>query len=702
MESLKRAAGATPPAEKKPNVSKPGKVVLEQDVGVTQYVNALEAGKGFFGTVKQRYADFQVFEVALDGSVAHLTDKGVDTGANKRDRRAERRQNQKEGDVEGNQLQKEETMEKPEATEGSAQEKNEESETTQAEGPSTTPKYELSEAHRERLLQYVTEEELKTIEDLFSNGGNMETTSKFAEKTSRTQLHQLLRQAFQGKLETHTSPENTFKIALAKADSTTRRNNHVNHVDDSGVINYGLGPFKNYLHFTVYKENRETMEIASTITKFLRVPNKAVKYAGTKDRRGVTCQRFSIHKGKVARVTTLTKGLNGAILGAFSYEDRGLDLGDLQGNEFQIVIRDARVPEGEPAENLEQIVLQSYKSLSENGFINYFGLQRFGTFSISTHVLGIHLLKDDWASAAELILAEQDRVLPDSLEARRVWATLKDAAAAAKLMPRRCLAEHNVLTQLAKEKKNEDGNYNANSYFKAIMQIPRNLRLIYVHAYQSYIWNLVVSRRFELFGLEVQVGDLIMVEEKSSESKIVTEIVDGEEFAEDVAGTTTDKVRALTEEDVALGKYTIFDIVLPTPGYDITYPSNPKLMEVYETVMARDGLDPHKMARRIKEFSLSGLYRLIMMKPTDLSYQIVKYNDAVAPILRTDLEILDHKLETGEELERVVVNEDGAAERTAVILKMRLGVSCYATMALREFMRADTSRFSANFDVKAQ
>ncbi|WPK26554.1 hypothetical protein PUMCH_003912 [Australozyma saopauloensis] len=702
MESLKRAAGATPPAEKKPNVSKPGKVVLEQDVGVTQYVNALEAGKGFFGTVKQRYADFQVFEVALDGSVAHLTDKGVDTGANKRDRRAERRQNQKEGDVEGNQLQKEETLEKTEAAEGSAQEKTEESETAQAEGPSTTPKYELSEAHRERLLQYVTEEELKTIEELFSNGGNMETTSKFGEKTSRTQLHQLLRQAFQGKLETHTSPENTFKIALAKADSTTRRNNHVNHVDDSGVINYGLGPFKNYLHFTVYKENRETMEIASTITKFLRVPNKAVKYAGTKDRRGVTCQRFSIHKGKVARVTTLTKGLNGAILGAFSYEDRALDLGDLQGNEFQIVIRDARVPEGEPAENLEQIVLQSYKSLSENGFINYFGLQRFGTFSISTHVLGIHLLKDDWASAAELILAEQDRVLPDSLEARRVWATLKDAAAAAKLMPRRCLAEHNVLTQLAKEKKNEDGNYNANSYFKAIMQIPRNLRLIYVHAYQSYIWNLVVSRRFELFGLEVQVGDLIMVEEKSSESKIVTEIVDGEEFAEDVAGTTTDKVRALTEEDVALGKYTIFDIVLPTPGYDITYPSNPKLMEVYETVMARDGLDPHKMARRIKEFSLSGLYRLIMMKPTDLSYQIVKYNDAVAPILRTDLEILDHKLETGEELERVVVNEDAAAERTAVILKMRLGVSCYATMALREFMRADTSRFSANFDVKAQ
>lgn len=704
MESLKRTAVLNESPVKKAHVSAPGKVVLEPDVGVTQYVNELNGGSGFFGTIKQRYADFQVFEISLDGSVAHLTDKGVDTGANKRERRAERRQNQSGTTTEVENEVKEEA--KGEVSMENGGERKvvdvvngviQELSTKEDEVPK--PKYELSDNHRERLLQFLKPEELQSIEELFSNGGNMETSSKFMDKTSRTQLHQLLRQAFQGKLESFTSGENTFRIALAKADSTTRRNNHVNHVDESGVVNYGLGPFKNYLHFTVYKENRETMEIASTIIKYLRVPNKTVKYAGTKDRRGVTCQRFSIHKGKVARINSLTKGLNGAVLGLFAYSDRGLGLGDLQGNEFHIAIRDVGLYDDNKGENLEQTIQRSFDSLSQKGFINYFGLQRFGTFSISTHKLGIYLLKENWTNAVELILAEQDRILPESVEARRIWASLKDAAAAAKLMPRRCLAEHSVLNQLAKEKK-VDGAYAANSYFKAIMQIPRNLRLIYVHAYQSYIWNLVVSRRFELFGLEVQEGDLVMVEEKCAEGKIVTEIVDGEEFAEDVAGTTTDRVRPLTKEDLSLGNYTIYDVVLPTPGYDVTYPTNSKLMEVYESVMARDGLDPHKMARRVKEFSLAGLYRLIMTKPTEMSYEIVKYKDAVDPILRTDLEILNHKEETGEELDRVVRSTDAEVQRTAIVLKMRLGVSSYATMALREFMRADTSRFSANFDVK--
>lgn len=693
MEQLKRPASPSSLLVKKINVSQPGKVVQEIDVGVTQFVNDMN-GKGFFGTIKQRYADFQVFEISLDGSVAHLTDKGIDTSASKRERRNERRQNQRdESSAAVNSEQPNPDLET----------KSDEANVSSAEEV-PKPKYELLSAHRERLLQFITEDELKSIEELFTTGGNMETTTAFPEKTSRTQLHQLLRQAFQGKLETLTSPENKFRIALSKSDKATRRNNNVNHVDESGVINYGLGPFKNYLHFTVYKENRETMEIASTITKFLRIPHKSVKYAGTKDRRGVTCQRFSIHKGKVDRATTLTKGLNGAVLGLFAYSDKGLGLGDLQGNEFHIAIRDVRLFNNlettvEPTEPLEELVLKSFESLREKGFINYFGLQRFGTFSISTHVLGIHILKDDWTSAAELILAEQDRILPESVEARRLWASSKDAAAAAKLMPRRCQAEYSVLNQLVKEKK-VDGAYSSNSYFKAIMQIPRNLRLIYVHAYQSYIWNLVVSRRFELFGLEVQEGDLVMVEEKCAEGQVVSEIVDGEEFLEDVAGTTSDKVKPLTAEDIALGKYSIYDVVLPTPGFDVTYPTNPKLMEVYESVMARDGLDPHKMARRIKEFSLSGLYRLIMQKPTELSYQVVKYKDAVDPILRTDLEILEHMEATGEKLDRVVECQDASAERTAIILKMRLGVSSYATMALREFMRADTSRFSSNFDVK--
>ncbi len=38
---------------------------------------------------------------------------------------------------------------------------------------------------------------------------------------------------------------------------------------------------------------------------------------------------------------------------------------------------------------------------------------------------------------------------------------------------------------------------------------------MYVHAYQSNMWNLMVSRRFQEFGLEPQVGDLVVIESTS-------------------------------------------------------------------------------------------------------------------------------------------------------------------------------------------
>ncbi|GEQ71590.1 hypothetical protein JCM33374_g5275 [Metschnikowia sp. JCM 33374] len=415
--------------------------------------------------------------------------------------------------------------------------------------------------------------------------------------------------------------------------------------------------------------------------------SSCIKYSGTKDRRGITCQKFSIHRGKVERVNALNQNLNGVILGSFSYEDNSLDLGDLQGNEFIIAIKDVR-PHDE-GKDLASIVKTSFESLQEKGFINYYGMQRFGTFSISTHVLGIHLLKNDWKGAVELILAEQECVVPDSVDARRVWASTGDAEEAAKLMPRRCNAESAILNALATEKKGVDG-YSSNSYFLALMQIPRNLRLMYVHAYQSYIWNLVASKRIELFGLDVQVGDLVMVEQKYAESKVVTEVVDGVEFAEEVAGNSLPTARALTKEDVDSGSYTIYDVVLPSPGHDVVYPTNPHLMEVYKTAMAKDGLDPHNMARKVKEFSLAGSYRPIMSRATDLTYDIVKYNEETDSLIRTDLELLNAQKE-GKTLSRVAESAGPDAKKTAVVLRMRLGVSCYATMAIREFMKTDTS-----------
>lgn len=656
------------------------KGLQERDVGITQFLNQ-STKSGFLGLLKQKYTDFLVNEIDMNGNVVHLEDEGIDLGKSKKERQIEKRQ-----------------QERAELQDKSPEEVEQIKEQKRLEALNK-PKYELSEEHRLELLTLITEEELKNIETLFSTGDNTETKTRFDEKATRTKLHQLLRQAFQGKLETVTSPENTFRISIAKNSKGGAQRRHpqesINHVDENGVVNYGLGAFKNYLHFTVYKENRETMEVAGTIAKFLRIQSKNIRFAGTKDRRGVTCQRFAIFKGKVVRVSQLNKGLKNVVLGGFTYEDHNLDLGDLKGNQFTITIRD--VKSLDPDQDVESVIKSGFNTLKEQGFINYYGMQRFGTFSVSTHTYGIELLKGNWKAAAELLLSEQDVVAPDSAEARSIWAETGNPSLALKKMPPRCTAEHSILKTLVNERLNNDEEYGSQSYFKSIMAIPRNLRVMYVHAYQSYIWNKVASKRIELFGTSVVEGDLVINTENDKPQAEVDE--NGDVFEEDVASNNFVKVRSLTKEDIESGKYTIFDVVLPSPGYDVVYPTNEQLRQVYVDEMSKDGLNPDDMQRRVKEFSLSGSYRNIMSKPGNLEYEIVNYEDDSIQLVRTDLEILQAK-KRGEQLDRTIKPEGGS--KKAVILKMQLGVSSYATMALREFMKADTSRFGDILNVVEQ
>lgn len=667
-ETTKRPLEAESPTAKKPRFTqrqRAERVVKESDVGITAYIN--DHGLGFYGSIKTLYADFLVNEIGPDGKVVHLTDEGIDTGKTKKEKKYDRRHQERA-----------ELQDKtPEEVEKIKEARRAEEEARKAEEESK-PKYELSEEHRAQLLQQLTEHEVAEIEQLFTTGNKMETKTQFDDKQARGKLHQLLREAFQGKLETTTSASNTFQIML-RANSknvrgAARPQESINHVDENGVVNYGLGPFKDYLHFTVYKENRETMEVANMISKFLRIPTKNVHFAGTKDRRGVTCQRFCIFRGKVVRVSTLNKGLKNAVLGGFTYQDNQLLLGDLTGNEFTITIRDVEPLGGA---SVEEVVDKCFDSLKNKGFINYYGMQRFGTFSISTHALGIHVLKSEWKHAVELILSEQEVVAPESIEARRVWAETGDAATTLAKLPRRFTAENCILTALLKEKKGPDG-YSANAYFKALISIPRNLRLMYVHAYQSYVWNLVVSKRFELFGSEVQEGDLVLAEK---EEKAVDD-----DFEEDVASYDFVRARPLSKEEAQSGQYSIFDVVLPLPGFDVIYPTNPQLKQVYVDAMAKDGLDPDNMARKVRDFSLAGSYRKILGKADNVSYDIVKYASNTDPLVRTDLELLRAQRD-GTELPRVIAT--AAGDKTAVILRMQLSTSCYATMALREFMKGE-------------
>lgn len=639
--------------------------ISESDVGITQYLSP-ELG-GFKGILKQRYTDFLVNEIDRKGNVIHLVDLGsCDIKGIARERDDSQQANTQ---LNTDALNDTETAHEHKPDKSSL--KNE--------------PFVLSLENREKLATVFNEKVIDGMISLLRDGPQVVTEESVNNKDERTKIHEIVRKVFQSRLDTRTTNTNSFVITLAsgKNRNNMRKSKAGNNSNDADKAKFGLQ--KEYLHFTLYKENKETMQVANILAKLLRTSPKSISYAGTKDRRGITVQRASISKMKAERLNGLNKKLRGIKFGSFKYEDDQIKLGDLKGNEFYITIRNV--------DQMDETINASLDSLRNNGFINYFGMQRFGTFSVPTHIIGTHVLKSDWETAAKLILSPQKLAAPDSIAARNVWAETGDAKEALKLMPRKCVAEHNLLQVLSET---------PNDFFNAIMKIPRNLRLMYSHAYQSYIWNCVASERIKRYGATIMEGDLVLMteEEKIMSQKQAVSVIEETETVGTQENTKQDifvRARPVTKEEIENGTKTVFDVVLPTPGFDVRYPEN-DLKQVYIDEMKKDGLDPDDMNRNIREFSLTGSYRHLITKPESVEWWIRKYNEETEQMVNTDLDLLEKSLDQ----DGRIIQTSNTGSKTAVLLKIQLGVSQYATMALREVMKLDTKRHGEGFEVKLQ
>lgn len=142
-------------------------------------------------------------------------------------------------------------------------------------------------------------------------------------------------------------------------------------------------------------------------------------------------------------------------------------------------------------------------------------------------------------------------------------------------------------------------------------QLPRNTRLMYIHAYQSLVWNEMVSRRIATFGLKVCEGDLVY---SNDDDNVATEVIDDEtaivedDDADDANGESnqvvtdqqrTSEVKIVTKADIDSNSYTIFDVILPLPGHDVLYPAN-ECAEWYKDRLAKDDLSSEKFKQKNK------------------------------------------------------------------------------------------------------
>lgn len=526
-----------------------------------------------------------------------------------------------------------------------------------------------------------------------------------SDKEQRSKLHQSLRRVFESKFDSSTGDDGTIVISVMKGKGgSNRRDGKVNQ-RKSREEKYPNGE---HLHFTLWKENRDTMDVLSNFGRILNLPfhvrNKTFAFAGTKDRRAVTVQRCSAYRLNEGRLASLNKPQQGQRfvswrVGDFEYSNSQLELGELKGNEFTITLRRARLLGQETTkEALSEVVTKSCEGLERDGYINYFGTQRFGTFNKGTHDVGRKILQSDWYGAIREIMDYDPLALTDESIGRddRDRARALDTffqgdinryREALQKMPRKFVAENSIINQAQKAKL--DARSPAGDWYSALLAIPRNLRTMYAHSYQSYVWNIVASERIKRFGKKVVKGDLVLVSKSTEPVQEFDE--DGDPIIVETSAAPKEfiRARAISQEEADSGKFSLDDVLLSTPGFDVEYPDN-ELKEVYKSVMAKDNLNPDDMRRNQKEFSLPGSYRSLIGRVIgSVEHEIKELSDNEQAV-ETDVDILkkgfakkgDRKEETEEK------TEDSSPKDLAVVIKFKLGTSMYATIALRELMKA--------------
>lgn len=221
----------------------------------------------------------------------------------------------------------------------------------------------------EDALTVLTAEDRQQLEELqlFKNKETSVAIEVIEDtKEKRTVIHQAIKSLFPG-LETKTEDREGRKYIVAyhaagkKALANPRKH--------SWPKSRG-----SYCHFVLYKENKDTMDAINVLSKYLRVKPNIFSYMGTKDKRAITVQEIAVLKISAQRLAHLNKCLMNLKLGNFSYQKTPLKLGALQGNHFTVVLRNIT--------GTDEQVQQAMQSLRETGFINYYGMQRFGATAV--------------------------------------------------------------------------------------------------------------------------------------------------------------------------------------------------------------------------------------------------------------------------------------------------------------------------------
>jgi tRNA pseudouridine13 synthase len=265
----------------------------------------------------------------------------------------------------------------------------------------------------------------------------------------------------------------------------------------------------------------DTNDFARRLSDALGISRERVSWAGTKDKRAVTTQLFTVRGVDAEDLPEI----RGADVEALGRAGRSLSFGDLAGNAFEIRVADAvdGAPErvaaavrdlrafagdgGAPPDDTGDVPIEATV-----GVPNYFGQQRFGSRRPVTHLVGLAIARRDPREAVRLYAGNPAETEPDDTRAARDrvdaafgtegeddpaadgtgdgdWAACLDA------IPGKLRFERSMVHRLADRDVDPGAPPDDEDWWHALEAVPSNLQRLFVNAAQSSLFNRMLSER---------------------------------------------------------------------------------------------------------------------------------------------------------------------------------------------------------------
>ncbi|MCJ2513356.1 MAG: tRNA pseudouridine(13) synthase TruD [Candidatus Thermoplasmatota archaeon] len=381
----------------------------------------------------------------------------------------------------------------------------------------------------------------------------------------------------------------------------------------------------NYAIAEVSAINWETNHLIKELSNKLHISRKRISFAGTKDKRSKSKRLMSFFR--ISKDDLNGFNLKDVEIKYLFQTDKPVRIGTLIGNKFDINIRGIKNINTEIIENI-------YSYIKENGgFPNFYGIQRFGAIRPITHIVGKYIVNGDFEKAVMTYVGNPMKGEDElSYRLRSELEENLDFSSALKSYPNYLSFEKSMLNKLVVD---------PNDYVGALNELPRNLLTMFIYAYQSYLFNKIISKRLSknIPLNRAVIGDIIYPLKKNEIE--IREIP--------VTKLNIEKVN----REIDRGKAFVTGLLF---GSHSNF-SKGEMGEIEKNIIEKEKVDHRDfIIPEIPFLSSKGSRRAILALVNNLTYSM---------------------------------KIDNITDINYVNIKFELSKGCYATSFLREFMKSD-------------